>query len=118
MTNFQIGAQMYSVRNHCQNADEMLLTMKALKAMGYNTCQLSGYNRAIPAEQLKDMLDESGLTCICTHITFQEMEEDLDKVIRYHQTLGCAYPGIGGLPGEYRTSPEGFLTFADTSSIR
>ena len=69
MTNFQIGAQMYSVRNHCQNADEMLLAMKALKAMGYNTCQLSGYNRAIPAEQLKDMLDESGLTCICTQNT-------------------------------------------------
>ena len=116
MTNFQIGAQMYSVRNHCQEADEMLMTMKALKAMGYNTCQLSGYNRAIPAEKLREMLDESGLTCVCTHITFQEMEEDLDKVIRYHQTLGCEYPGIGGLPGEYRTSPDGFLTFAEKAS--
>ena len=112
MTNFQIGAQMYSVRNHCQNADEMLLTMKALKAMGYNTCQLSGQNRAIPAEQLRDMLDESGLTCACTHISFQEMEEDLDKVIRFHKTLGCEYPGIGGLPGEYRSTPEGFVEFA------
>ena len=112
MTNFQIGAQMYSLRNHCQNADEMLLTMKALKAMGYNTCQLSGHNRAIPAEQLRDMLDESGLTCVCTHITFDEMEQDLDKVIRDHKTLGCAYPGIGALPEKYRTSPEGFIEFA------
>jgi len=116
MTNFQIGAQMYSVRNHCQNADEMLLTMKALKAMGYNTCQLSGHNRAIPVEQLREMLDESGLTCACTHISFQEMEEDIDKVIRDHKTLGCAYPGIGGLPGEYRSSPEGFVEFARRAS--
>ena len=116
MTNFQIGAQMYSVRDHCQEAGEMLQTMKALKAMGYNTCQLSGQNRAIPAEQLKDMLDESGLTCACTHISFQEMEEDLDKVIRFHKTLGCEYPGIGGLPGEYRASPEGFVTFAEKAS--
>ena len=115
MTNFQIGAQMYSVRNHCQEAGEMLLTMKALKAMGYNTCQLSGQNRAIPAEQLRDMLDESGLTCACTHISFQEMEEDLDKVIRFHKTLGCEYPGIGGLPGEYRASPE---TPGPTSQIQ
>ena len=55
MTNFQIGAQMYSVRNHCQNADEMLVALKVLKTMGYNCCQLSGHNKAIPAEQLRDM---------------------------------------------------------------
>ncbi len=116
MTNFQIGAQMYSVRNHCQEAGEMLTTLKVLKAMGYNTCQLSGQNRDIPAEQLRDMLDESGMTWSCTHISFQEMEEDIDKVIRDHKLLGCEYPGIGGLPGEYRSSPEGFIEFSKRAS--
>ena len=96
MTNFQIGAQMYSVRNHCQDAGEMLTCLKVLKTMGYNCCQLSAHSRDISAEQLRDMLDESGMTCACTHIGFQEMEEDIDKVIREHKLWNCAYPGIGG----------------------
>ena len=116
MTNLQIGAQMYSLRNHCQDADEMLRTLKALKAMGYNICQLSGYNRQIPAEKLREMLDEADMKCVCTHIGFAEMEEDLDKVIAYHKTLGCEYPGIGGLPGEYRDSAEGFKAFAEKAT--
>jgi len=116
MTNFQIGAQMYSVRNYCQDPKEMLAAMKILKTMGYNTCQLSGQNKEFTAEQLRGMLDEAGLTCACTHISFAEMEEDIDKVIRNHKILGCEYPGIGGLPGEFRSSSEGFIEFAKRAS--
>lgn len=116
MTNLQIGAQLYSVRDHCQDPVEMLKCMKEIKAIGYNICQLSGHNKEFTAEQLKGMLDESGLTCACTHISFQEMEEDTDKVIKDHKTLECAYPGIGGLPGEFRTSPEGYIEFAKRAS--
>ena len=111
MTNIQIGAQLYSVRDHCQEAGAMLEALKKLKAIGYNTCQISGQNREIPAEKLREMLDETGMKCICTHITFQEMEEDIDKVIAFHKTLGCQYPGIGGLPKEFH-NPEGYAEFA------
>lgn len=112
MTKIQIGAQMYSLRDHCQEEADMLQCMKALKAMGYNTCQLSGYNTAIPPEKLRDMLDESGLECVCTHTSFDAMREDVQKVIAYHKTLGCRYPGIGGLPAKYHDSPEGYKEFA------
>ena len=115
MTKLQIGAQMYSLRDHCQNPEEMLAAMKVLKAMGYNICQLSGHSRDISAEQLRDMLEESGLSCACTHIGFGEMEEDIDKVIREHKLLGCEYPGIGGLPVEFR-NPEGYIEFAKRAS--
>ena len=115
MTNLQIGAQLYSVRDHCQNAEDMLKCLKELKAIGYNTCQLSGQSSELSAEQLRDMLDEAGLTCACTHIGFQQMEEDIDKVIRDHKILGCEYPGIGGLPGEFRTA-EGYVEFAKRAS--
>lgn len=115
MTKLQIGAQMYSVRDHCQNAEDMLAAMKVLKAMGYNICQLSGHSSDISAEQLRDMLEESGLSCPCTHISFKEMEEDLDRVIREHKLLSCDYPGIGGLPVEFR-NPEGYVEFARRAS--
>lgn len=115
MTKLQVGAQMYSVRDHCQDPADMLACMKAIKAMGYNICQMSGYNREIPVEQVRDLLDEAGLQCVCTHIGFPEMEEDIGEVIRQHRVLGCEYPGIGGLPGEFR-NPEGYVEFARRAS--
>ena len=115
MTKLQIGAQMYTVRDHCTNAEDMLACMKQLKAIGYNTCQLSGHNKEIPAEQIRDMLEEAGLTCACTHIEFNEMEENIDKVIATHKLWKCEYPGIGGLPVEFRT-PEGYIEFAKRAS--
>ena len=51
MTNLQIGAQLYSVRDHCQDPAEMLKCMKEIKAIGYNICQLSGHNKEFTAEQ-------------------------------------------------------------------
>ena len=33
MTNLQIGAQLYSVRDHCQDAAEMLKCLKELKTL-------------------------------------------------------------------------------------
>ena len=79
MTNFQIGAQLYSVRDHCQNYADMLETMKALKAMGYNTCQFSAHGKDITAQQLRDILDESGMTCASTHISFARSSQILCK---------------------------------------
>ena len=101
MTNIQIGAQMYSLRDHCQEPGDMLATMKALKAMGYNIVQLSGYNTAIPAQQLKDMLDESGLKCVCTHTSF-----DL--------TLAIGSCCLIGFPGTFIVSDEVARTYGDT----
>ena len=112
MTNIQIGAQMFSLRDLCQDEKTMLSALKSLKAMGYNICQLSGYNTAIPPEKLREMLDESGMQCVCTHTSFDLMRQDVKKVIEYHKILGCSYPGIGGLPGEYHDSPEGYKKFA------
>ena len=36
MTNFVIGAQMYSVRDRCTNYEDMLACMKELKAEGFD----------------------------------------------------------------------------------
>lgn len=112
MTSYQIGAQMYSLRNLCQEPGTMLSAMKVLKDGGYNICQLSGFNKDFTAEQLKEMLDISGLKSPSTHVSFQQMEEDLNKVIQFHKTIECPYPGVGAMPGEFRGSVEGFRAFA------
>ena len=113
MTKLQVGAQMYSVRDHCTNYDDMLAACREIKAMGYNSVQLSGHDRnAISPEHCRDILDKTGLTCVCTHIPPAMLLEDVDAVVREHKILGCSYPGIGGLPLEYRDTPEGYVEFA------
>lgn len=112
MTSYQIGAQMYSVRDMCQDYNTMLSAMKVLKDGGYNICQLSGFSKDLKPEQLKELCDESGLKCASTHISFADMEQNLDEVIRMHKLLDCEYPGIGGMPTEFRGSEEGFAAFA------
>ena len=112
MTNYQIGTQMYSVRTLTQDKTGLLNTLKALKEMGYTLVQYSGAGKDIPPEAFAEYLQETGTVCGSTHISFEEMEQNLDKVIANHKLWNCAYPGIGGLPGAYRNSKEGFLTFA------
>ncbi len=42
MTSFLIGAQLYSMRDRTQTPEALLETLKALKAAGYTSVQLSG----------------------------------------------------------------------------
>lgn len=112
MSKLQVGAQLYSIRDRCSNYEDMLSALKAIKAMGYNTCQVSGQSRDITFEQIRDILDEAELQCVCTHISYDDMVADLDQVIRNHKAIGCAYPGIGGLPERFRKGPDGYIAFA------
>ena len=56
MKDFVVGAQIYSVRTLAQSAQGLKDTLIKLKAMGYNTCQLSGQSREIPDEVVRDIL--------------------------------------------------------------
>ena len=100
MTQFTVGAQMYSVRTLLQTEEEMKTTFASLKAMGYNEVQMSGYNFQIPPERIAALLAEAGLHCGSTHVSFDWMEEDVDRCIAYHKILKCEYPGTGDMPGE------------------
>ena len=109
---FVTGAQLYSVRKLMQDKQSIDDTFAAISAMGYTTCQLSGQNRAIEPEFYADMLKKHGLQCVVTHNSMQDFEEGLDDLIRRHHIWNCRYAGIGGLPGEYKTSWEGYRDFA------
>ena len=112
MTKFLTGAQMYSVRTLTQSAESLYEALKAVKAMGYNAVQLSGQSADIPMERIADMLAELRLDCGATHQSFQELEENLDAVIRRHKLWKCDYPGVGSMPFRYGGSAEGIREFA------
>lgn len=112
MKNFVTGAQLYSVRRLVQTAEGMDETFARLKAMGYNTLQLSGQNRQIPDGAVADLLKKHGLKCVVTHNSMRDFEEDLPATVARHKAWDCVYAGLGALPEEYRGGVDGYRAFS------
>ncbi len=105
-----IGAQLYTVREFTQTPQGIAETLRKVSEIGYEAVQVSGFG-PIDMGELKSMLDGEGLNCAATHIQFDEMLDEFDRVVDDHKTLDCQYPAIGGMPGRYRND-EGYLRFA------
>ncbi len=109
-----IGAQLFTVREFTQTPADIAKTIKKLSKIGYKAVQVSGAGPMDPKE-LRRILDGEGVKCAATHVGFEQLRDNLDKVAEEHAILGCTYPAIGGMPGEYR-SGDGYLRFAKDAS--
>jgi len=110
-----IGAQLYTLREFTQTPADVATTLKKVSAMGYEAVQVSGFG-PIDKQELRGILDGEGLECAATHVGFGDMRDDFDRVVDEHNVLGCKYPAIGGMPGEYREDEAGVRRFAKDAS--
>lgn len=115
MSNLKVAAQLYTLRDFLKTPEEIEKTLKKVKEIGYDAVQLSGMG-PIEAEALKKIADEVGLEICATHISYDRLQNDLDKVIAEHKLWNCKYVGLGGMPMECRTSYEGYKEFLKTAS--
>lgn len=111
MSCFQIGAQLYTVRDHCKTIPDIAQTFKKVAAIGYPGVQISGFGPVDPKE-VANVLTDSGLICAATHVNWQRFVDELDAVIDEHKMWKCTHAAIGGLPKEY-FSVEGLKKFLD-----
>ena len=102
-----LGAQLYSLRTFCQNAEDLKNTILKCKAMGYQNVQFSGV-AAMEADVWAQISAETGMEIVCTHNSFDRIVNDTDALIEEHKIFGCPVIGIGSMPGEYRGSMEAF----------
>ena len=110
-----IGAQMYTLRDHCKTPDDIASSCKRVKAMGYDTIQASasGFNTIDPLT-LKRILDDQGLSCAATHENLLSMDaEQVKAVIQKHQILGCQWTAIGGFHPKDKWTIAGWREFID-----
>lgn len=105
------GAQLYTVRDYTNSAEEIDATFKKLSEIGYTTIQASGLKASLPAEELVAIAKSHGLKIVLTHVPYSKFVDDLDNLIKDHHTLECSIAGLGGLPQEFR-SAEGYPLFA------
>lgn len=94
----RLGAQFFTIRDFCQTLEAFDESCKKVSAIGYKLVQLSGIGD-FAAEDIKEILDKYGLTCVCTHRPPQRYLEHLEEEIQFHKILGCKVCGIGAMPG-------------------
>lgn len=84
-----IGLQLYSVRTDLEK--DFYGTLKAVKEMGYEGVEFFGEYFGNSPVQIKQWCTELGLIPFSNHIPFQEMIDDIGKVIADNTVLGVQY---------------------------
>ena len=106
----KIGAQLYTVREFIQTAQDFAATIKKIADMGYEYVQVSAIG-PIPPREVADICKSNGVGIIITHTRPPErIINDTEAVIEEHSIMGANYIGIGSMPDEYR-SAEGIKRF-------
>ena len=95
----EIGAQFYTLRDHCTNLDDFALSLKKIAEIGYKTVQISGVCSYEP-QWLKEQLDKNGLKCVLTHYNAEEIRTIPEEVVKRHKVFGCSNIGLGCMPSK------------------
>lgn len=93
----EIGAQLYTVRNHCQTKEDLTETLKKVAGIGYRFVQVSGTCEYEP-EWLGQELKKNGLQCVITHIPQNDLLTQPKQVAANHCLFDCDYVGLGYYP--------------------
>lgn len=112
----KIGAQMFTLRDHCKTVEDIKKTLERVKALGFDGIQGSAaaFNTLDEGElrQIKRALDDNGLVCAATHESLDNMRDKPEAVIAKHRILDCGYTAIGGALGGQATTPNDWKVFA------
>lgn len=85
----KIALQLYTVRDHCKTGPELLETLRQVKKLGYDGVEFAGF-AGLPAQDVRRVLEETGLTVVATHESLDRLENGLEELVSYCKELGCA----------------------------
>lgn len=105
MSRLPVALQVYSVRDEAEN--DFRSTMRKVKEIGYDGVELAGLYGLAPSE-VKSVLDEFGLTPISAHVPYNELVEDIEKVIRDYKEIGCEYLAVPYMTEDMRPNTPKF----------
>jgi len=114
MSESRIAAQLYTVREFTKTPADIAATIKKIREIGYEAVQVSGFGPIDP-EELKKIVDDNEIYICSTHISYERMRDETEKVIQEHHLWGCKHTAVGSMPPNYRNE-EGFHRFAKEAS--
>lgn len=108
----KLGAQLYTLRDFIKTYEDTEETFRYLQSIGIRTVQISGIG-PIPQEKVAHLVEKYNMDVCVTHISFERLGEETEKVIAEHQMIGCKHIGIGSMPELYRYSSDGVEAFLE-----
>ena len=100
-----IGYQVYSAREEAEK--DLLSVLKKLKELGYDGVEFAGFY-SYTADQIAEMLKETGLVAISDHVPYKRIQADMFGVIADHLKIGCKYIAVPFLEMNDRPGHPGF----------
>lgn len=91
----KIGLNLYSIRNLIQTKKDLIKTLKQLKKDGLDFVQFSG--SPVPLTDLLEASRASKMPILLTHVPVNRVTDDLDQLIKEHQSFRCSNIGISML---------------------
>ena len=75
-----------------------------LKDIGYDFLQFSG----VPYDykMIERVVEESGLPIVLTHVPYDRIINEPEKLVEEHASFGCNYIGLGAMPAKYMENEE------------
>ena len=95
----KIGLQLYTVREALENDFEG--TLRKAAALGYTGVEFFHYFGRT-AEQVKALLEETGLQGLGAHRPYDAMVNNAEEEIAFHKTIGAPYIAVPYLTEEQR----------------
>ncbi|QBD79794.1 sugar phosphate isomerase/epimerase [Ktedonosporobacter rubrisoli] len=103
-----VALQLYTVRD--ETARDFKGTIRRVASLGYPAVEFAGYGD-LSAAETKDLLKETGLRGVSTHVGWSELEKNLDYHINYCLEIGCPHLVLPSLPHEWHNA-DSFRTLA------
>lgn len=104
-----LAVQMYTVRE--ASVRDFRGALRQVAGLGYTAVELAGLYNLSPIE-VRQTLNELGLTCVSGHLSLANLRENLDQEIETYLTLGASYLVCSSLPREERGNEVDFRRIA------
>ncbi|MCL4521260.1 MAG: sugar phosphate isomerase/epimerase [Firmicutes bacterium] len=111
----KLALQMYTLREFTKTPAALATTLRRVRTMGYEAVQLSGLGPIDPGE-LASMLAGEGLVAAATHVSWQEIQTQPERIFENHERWKCHYTAIASMPSEYRNA-RGYRQFAQEAGV-
>ena len=109
-----VGLQLYSVRDALQS--DLKGTLKKIKEMGYDYVEHAGFH-GLTAKEFRAALDEAGLIAVSAHVSYNDMLNNIDKVVDDCVTIGAKFVALPYLEPAYRPGAEKFDEVVENLSV-
>ena len=95
MKQIKMASPLYILRNECER--DLAGVLRKLARIGFEGIEFLGFF-GHSAEEVRQMLDEHGLTALGNHVQWHDLMADAEGVMDFHQTVGCSYMTVADLP--------------------